>query len=440
MLGKVIVRLLGAFLMMGLLAGNVMAASNYEEFLDGSTPHSREGLPSASLELKETPVVEGETKVHENEPTASLAVPQEQQAQEQQTQGQQAQEQQAQEQQTQGQQDLEKKIVINLASRLLTLYQGNEKIRMYPIGPGTTSTPTPTGYYKISSKDFNPTWTDPSDPENVIPSGPSNPLGYRWMLLYGNYGIHGTNKPDSIGHYVSNGCIRMLESDVEALFDLVELGTPVEITYNRIVVEKSPDDMVAYYIYPDGYGWQPISVELVDQWLKGYGVESFVSYASIEEKISASDGEPTYIGKVYPILVNGSRISGKAVLSDAVMYLPVTGIASALQLDVRWNEEESSLESPYGKVIGYNKRDVLYFNADDVETLFHLSGGLNSGNMYQLSTTNKTNPFLPNKGNGVSPKQDAVDGTGRNKAATAASATETNMPQPQNTQGSVQAK
>ena len=153
----------------------------------------------------------------------------------------------------------DRKIIINLAARSLALYQGNERVRLYPIGPGKASTPTPVGYYKIITKDLNPTWTDPEDSANSIPSGPSNPLGYRWMGFTGNYGIHGTNHPESIGHYVSNGCVRMNEKNAEDLYDLIQVGTPLEIGYNRVVVEKAPDSNVVYYMYPDGYGWQKVS-------------------------------------------------------------------------------------------------------------------------------------------------------------------------------------
>ena len=142
-----------------------------------------------------------------------------------------------------------KKIYINLASRLMLFYDGDTKLAVYHLGVGKPNTPTPQGYYKILEKEINPSWIDPSDPEFEILSGPDNPLGYRWMQIYGNYGIHGTNRPDSIGHYVSNGCIRMNESDVEELYEAVEVGTPVEINYNRVVVEKSPEGDVVYYIY-----------------------------------------------------------------------------------------------------------------------------------------------------------------------------------------------
>lgn len=280
----------------------------------------------------------------------------------------------------------EKKIVINIASRSLALYQGNEKIRLYPLGLGTPYTPTPVGYYKIRSKDVNPTWIDPSDLSVVVPSGENNPLGYRWMLLQGNYGIHGTNRPDSIGHYVSNGCIRMKEADVEALFELVDIGTPVEITYNRIVVEKLKDNTVVYYIYPDGYDRQPVDVALVNKWLSGYGISSFESDEDIREKIAKSDGEPTYIGKVYNAFVNGKRIAGKAVVAGDVTYLPALDVSQALSMDLQWKSEEKALVTPYGMAMGYDKKGVLYFDAADSMALFHMEGALDGSNSYVLRT------------------------------------------------------
>ncbi|MBR2733900.1 MAG: L,D-transpeptidase, partial [Selenomonadaceae bacterium] len=279
-----------------------------------------------------------------------------------------------------------KKIIINAASRLMQFFDGDTKVAVYSLGLGKVSTPTPTGYYKINSKEINPSWIDPDDPEYEVPSGPENPLGYRWMQIWGNYGIHGTNRPESIGGYVSNGCIRMNERDVEELFDAVEVGTPVEIMYNRIVVEKTPSDDVAYYIYPDGYGLQVINVADVVKWIEPFGVLAFESETDIAQKIAAADGEPTYIGKPYNVEVNGeviqptddrgTRYFAKAVLRDGIAYLPVVPVTKALRTKLAWNKAESTLESRYGKVVCYEKKDQLYCNADDAPVLFNMEGGL----------------------------------------------------------------
>ena len=283
----------------------------------------------------------------------------------------------------------EKKIYINAASRLMMLYDGNTRLALYHLGLGKVSTPTPTGYYKITEKAINPSWIDPSDPEFEIPSGPDNPLGYRWMQIQGNYGIHGTNRPESIGGYVSNGCIRMNERDVEELFDVVEVGTPVEITYNRVVVEKNSDDDVVYYIYPDGYGIQDVNVADVEKWLEPFGVLPFESEYNISQKIEAADGEPTFIGKPYNVEVNGeltqptdannTRFYAKAVLRDGISYLPVVPIAKILRMKLEWNKTEASLKSKFGKVICYERRGQLYCNADDAMILFNIEGGLQTG-------------------------------------------------------------
>ena len=283
----------------------------------------------------------------------------------------------------------DKKIYINLASRLMLFYDGDTKLAVYHLGVGKPSTPTPTGYYKINTKEINPSWIDPSDPEYEIPSGPDNPLGYRWMQISGNYGIHGTNRPDSIGHYVSNGCIRMNERDVEELFDAVEVGTPVEIMYNRIVVEKSPEGDVVYYVYPDGYGVQEVTVADVTKWIEPYGVLAFESDEDIAKKIEVSDGEPTFIGKPFNVEINGeliqptdsrdTRYFAKAVLRDGITYLPVVPITKALRTKIAWNPKESTLESRFGKVVCYEKKKQLYCNADDAMVLFNIEGGLQTG-------------------------------------------------------------
>ncbi len=277
-----------------------------------------------------------------------------------------------------------KKILINLASRSLALYIDGVKTALYPIGPGKVSTPTPVGYYKVLDKTENPEWIDPGDPGKKIPSGAANPLGYRWIQFNGNYGIHGTNKPASVGSYVSNGCVRMKEADVEDLFNQIQVGTPIEIFYNRVVIEKIPDHTVVYYIYPDGYGRQPLDAATVDQWLAGYGVNAFESDAAITEKIQASDGEPTYVAKAYGIRVDGHLLAAKAILKNDICYLPAVPLAEALQLSLNWNPTAAVLVSPYGQVSGSVRKNQLYINADDVTMLFALTGGINANGVYEF--------------------------------------------------------
>ena len=299
----------------------------------------------------------------------------------------------------------EKKIIINSASRILSLYEGDKKIAIYPLGLGKVNTPTPTGYYSIKTKEKNPPWIDPSHPEYEVPSGPDNPLGYRWMQIHGNYGIHGTNRPNSIGHYVSNGCIRMLEKNVEELFDAVKIGTPVEITYNRVVVEKIDDGNIVYYIYPDGYRWQSLNVNKVNSWLEPYGVAPFESDEEIAKKIKNSDGQPTYIGKPYNIEINGEKVlsteqngrkfSEKAVVREKITYLPAVPIAMTLKTKLEWHSDSSTLKTDLGEVKGYDFKKQLYINSEDVSVLFGIDGGLDNG-IYKFNTIT-AQPIEPEK-------------------------------------------
>jgi lipoprotein-anchoring transpeptidase ErfK/SrfK len=91
----------------------------------------------------------------------------------------------------------------------------------------------------INGKHVRPAWAPPPDiaRENpklarVIPGGsPENPMGVAAMTLSGgDYAIHGTNNPGSIGGFVSYGCIRMYNQDITDLFDRVNVGTPVIVT------------------------------------------------------------------------------------------------------------------------------------------------------------------------------------------------------------------
>ncbi|MGE5589545.1 MAG: L,D-transpeptidase [Bacillota bacterium] len=106
-------------------------------------------------------------------------------------------------------------IDINLTARRLTLYEDGQPVREYPVGIGKPSTPTPTGQFTIAEKAIV------SDPD----------FGTRWMALSGGqgYGIHGTYNEASVGRAMSHGCVRMRIPDAEELYDLVEVGTPVNI-------------------------------------------------------------------------------------------------------------------------------------------------------------------------------------------------------------------
>jgi len=118
-------------------------------------------------------------------------------------------------------------IVVSLQDRRLALVENGVVKAVYPVAVGKTSTPSPTGTFTIVNHVLNPTYYHHG---KVIPPGPENPVGNRWMgLSIPGYGIHGTNAPRSIGRAVSHGCIRVGKRDLERLFAQVRVGDAVEI-------------------------------------------------------------------------------------------------------------------------------------------------------------------------------------------------------------------
>jgi len=139
-------------------------------------------------------------------------------------------------------------IVVNLAEMRLYYYpktKNNErqKVITHPIGVGREGWTTPLGKTRVIQRIKDPSWTPPAsikaehlakgDPlPNVVPAGPNNPLGaYAMRLGMTGYLFHGTNKPYGVGMRVSHGCIRLFPEDIEHLFGIVPVNTPVEILY-----------------------------------------------------------------------------------------------------------------------------------------------------------------------------------------------------------------
>ncbi|MEJ2376077.1 MAG: L,D-transpeptidase [Pseudolabrys sp.] len=110
--------------------------------------------------------------------------------------------------------------------------RGQRALR-FPVGVGCAGMQW-SGATRIAGKFVDPAWRAPRAINHgvlgrVIPGGsPHNPMGVAAMTLAGTqYAIHGTNRPDLIGGFVSHGCIRMYNRDIRELFLLVSVGTPV---------------------------------------------------------------------------------------------------------------------------------------------------------------------------------------------------------------------
>ncbi|HFQ7886877.1 L,D-transpeptidase LdtE [Enterobacter roggenkampii] len=147
-------------------------------------------------------------------------------------------------------------IVVNLAElRLYYFPPGQNIVQVYPLGIGQLGLETPVTTTRVSQKIPNPTWTPTPGIRArsleqgiklppVVPAGPNNPLGRFALRLgvgSGEYLIHGTSAPDSVGLRVSSGCMRMNAPDIKALFEQVRVGTRVQIINEPVKFSVEPD-------------------------------------------------------------------------------------------------------------------------------------------------------------------------------------------------------
>ena len=136
-------------------------------------------------------------------------------------------------------------VLLNIPEYTLRLMDGNTVVREYEVAVGTAIEQTPVGKFTVFFKEKNPTWYPASgfEDKTPMPPGPDNPLGSRWFEFAPAFGIHGTHKLWTVDYPVSGGCVRMYNPDVEELYDLVDIGTPVIVTYETITFVEKPDGL-----------------------------------------------------------------------------------------------------------------------------------------------------------------------------------------------------
>lgn len=142
-------------------------------------------------------------------------------------------------------------LYVDVEQKTLTVWQGGVQVRRYTVATGAWSTPTPLGVFTINSR-F---------------SGRMSGFGTCFLGLnvpWGSYGIHGTNKPESIGSNASHGCIRLRVKDAEELYALVPDGT-------RVVIECGPYGELGTSLRPLKNGDRSSMVRAVQRKLRALG-------------------------------------------------------------------------------------------------------------------------------------------------------------------------
>ncbi|MFN0007278.1 MAG: L,D-transpeptidase family protein [Planctomycetota bacterium] len=115
---------------------------------------------------------------------------------------------------------------------------GRALVMFVPVGLGAPDSPTPLGKTSITLRARNPEWTDPVTKTVYPPGDPGNVLGGYWIALdsegigrkgIGLHGYTGDVAANWIEQPASQGCVRMLQRDIDRVFHLAVEGTRVTL-------------------------------------------------------------------------------------------------------------------------------------------------------------------------------------------------------------------
>lgn len=246
-------------------------------------------------------------------------------------------------------------VVVNIPERGFYVFSPNKATRFFPIAVGQPGRfATPTGNYSVLEKVKDPAWVAPEwaglGDNNVIPAGPDNPLGDRWIgLSSSGLGMHSTNNPGSIGSATSHGCMRMYPEIARTVFDLVEVGWPVKIEYqlSRVALDA---DGIYVSSFPDPYSQGGRREQLV-QGFESLDLSGFAGLINLDDSLRKVDGlahkvidfsPRAWVGNdKYPATVVGGKVF---ITTEALQKL---GVSQTFQLA----ENEVAL--------GYRDREAL---------------------------------------------------------------------------------
>ncbi|WP_054869875.1 L,D-transpeptidase [Caloranaerobacter sp. TR13] len=284
------------------------------------------------------------------------------------------------------------KIVINIPSRKLTLFKNDMIIKEYPIAVGKSKSQTPIGEFKIINKVINPYYA-----KKKIPGGsPKNPLGSRWMGFKIHYGIHGNSDPSSIGTFASGGCIRMYERDIQEIFQIVPLGTPVQIKYD--LIEKVDDidgEEPILIIYPDYYNKVRNLKELIKQKLEDLNLYNEMSEKRLEEVANLAKNEKIIFSNNLIFFINKKYITNDIKNIEGIYYINLNKFEKWLNINVpiMYNENYAYVMGSFIKTVYVDNK--YYIALADIQKL--LGGQLVIDKDANLIELNADTIFLNNK-------------------------------------------
>jgi L,D-transpeptidase ErfK/SrfK len=193
-------------------------------------------------------------------------------------------------------------LVINLPELCLYHFVNGVYVRRYALALGKRTWETPSGDFEVVNKKRKPIWLVPESIQEEmaeegkevierVPPGPRNPLGDYWMGTSAEgVGIHATNRPWSIGHYISHGCIRMYPEEIAQLYPEVEVGTPVKIIYRPIKMALTPQGRIYLEVSPDIYSKGPDPFDYVKELAQHYRLVGRIDWDKVPPILKAKEG------------------------------------------------------------------------------------------------------------------------------------------------------
>lgn len=256
-------------------------------------------------------------------------------------------------------------IVVNIPERGVFLFRNGAFVKFYPVAIGMPGRfATPQGNFSIENKTVDPAWMPPewAGTKELVPAGPDNPLGDRWIGLSApGIGLHSTTSPMSIGQAASHGCMRMYPDSVRELFERVEVGWPARIEYETAKVGYD-EHKKAYCMvtFPDVYGESNPFNAAEKALLKcGFGVDSNDLHQSVYKDGVVMDLTAVDPNVPVKILVDDQEVNWteQPVLTDGVVMAPAK-VASQLGMVVNWDGERQLVKVGHQNI-------TLFFSCDE---------------------------------------------------------------------------
>jgi L,D-transpeptidase ErfK/SrfK len=194
-------------------------------------------------------------------------------------------------------------IVINIPEMRLYDFTAPGPPKVYSAAVGDAEDPTPIGEFRVGPKRRDPAWYVPDSIRAekpylppVVPPGPENPLGDRWMTIgRTTYGVHGTNNRWSIGRESTHGCVRLYEGDIEALFERIPEGTPLHIIYQPYKW-GAEGNTIYLEVHPDLYGLLPHHLQAALAEPARLGILPEVDMQKVWHAVEEARGVPVEVG------------------------------------------------------------------------------------------------------------------------------------------------